>query len=125
MISVKQKGDFSKVHEFLVKTSETVEFDDYDRIGRECVKKLQEVTPKDSGLTAESWSYEIKKSRGVTQIQINNTNIQNGVNIALLIDFGHATPSGSWIEGREYIDPAIQSVFLQALDDKWKELKRL
>ncbi len=125
MITVKQKGDFSKIHRYLVSASEKVKFEDADRIGYECVKKLQEVTPKDSGLTAESWSYEVKKNRNSVTVQLNNTNIQNGMNIALLIDFGHATPNGRWIEGKQYIDPAIQSIFLQALDDKWEELKKL
>ena len=124
-IGFKNSGSFSNTFSFFKRMSQK----EIDKIlaeyGEQGVRNLEYYTPKRTGLTSRSWTYRIEHQNGKTLLLWDNTNIQNGMNIALLIDFGHATPSGTWVEGKEYIDPAIQSVFLQALDDKWKELKRL
>ena len=89
------------------------------------MKELKKVTPKDSGLTAESWDYQITINGKITSITFINTNIQNGLNVALLLEFGHGTPSGQWVEGQNYIEPVMQKVYLDAINRKWKELTRL
>lgn len=125
MIKFKQKGNFENLDKYFHKSSEIVKVKDIEPIARKCVQKLIEVTPKDSGLTAESWNYLIvRNDEGVT-IQINNTNIQNGINVALLIEYGHGTRNGSWIEGKNYIAPTVLSAYLEVMNSTWEELKRL
>lgn len=88
------------------------------------VNALQDATPKRTGKTAASWTFEIKEdySNGQISIQFINTNIQNGVNIAIILDVGHATGRGNWVKGRNYIDPAIQPIFDQMAEEAWKEV---
>ena len=88
------------------------------------VNALQDATPKRTGKTAASWTFEIREdyASGEISIQFINTNIQNGVNIAIILDVGHATGRGSWVKGRTYIDPAIQPIFDQMAEEAWKEV---
>lgn len=88
------------------------------------VNALQDATPKRTGKTAASWTFEIREdyASGEISIQFINTNIQNGVNIAIILDVGHATGRGSWVKGRNYIDPAIQPIFDQMAEEAWKEV---
>ena len=124
-ISFKQKGDFSKLHRYLVHAKEAVKFRDLDRFGKEGVAALVAVTPVDSGLTAASWYYEIEHKNGSTTISFNNSNIQNGVPIAIILQYGHATGNGGWVEGRDYINPAIQPLFDKIAEEAWKEVTKL
>lgn len=125
MISFRQKGDFSKLTRYLVNTKEAVRKCDLDKFGREGVAALASATPVDSGLTAESWYYEIKHERGSSTITFKNSNIQNGVLIAILLQYGHATRNGGWVQGRDYINPAIQPIFDKIADSAWKEVTKL
>lgn len=125
MISFRQKGDFSKLTRFLEKAKETVKIGDLDRYGREGVAALESATPKDSGLTASSWSYEIEHKNGSVSISFHNSNIQNGVPIAIILQYGHGTGTGGWVEGRDYINPAIQPIFDKIADNAWKEVTKL
>lgn len=119
-------SDFSKTEKYLKRAQRTARIGEYaDVIGHRCVEELKKVTPKDSGLTAESWDYEININGKQTSILFTNTNIQNGMNVALLLEFGHGTPSGVWVEGQEYIEPVMRQVYLEVLNIKWKELTRL
>lgn len=123
---ITSNSDFSKTEKYLNHARRTARIGERaDEIGHKCVAELKKVTPKDSGLTAESWDYEIIINGKQTSIIFNNTNIQNGVNVALLLEFGHGTPSGTYVEGEEYIEPVLRSVYLEVLNTKWKELKRL
>lgn len=125
MISFRQKGDFSKLTRFLEKAKEAVKLGDLDKYGREGVEALASATPKDSGLTASSWYYEIENNNGTAKIKFNNSNIQNGVPIAIILQYGHGTGTGGWVEGRDYINPAIQPIFDRIVDDAWKEVTKL
>ena len=125
MISFRQKGDFSKFNKFLERVKEVVKLGDLDRYGREGVAALSSATPKDSGLTANSWSYEIIRSKGSVSIQFNNTNINKGVPIAIILQYGHGTRNGGWVEGRDYINPTIQPLFDKIANDAWEEVIRL
>ncbi len=122
MITFRQKGDFSKLTRFLEKAKETVGRGDLDRYGREGVAALASATPIDSGLTASSWYYEIENRNGSVTISFHNSNIQNGVPIAIIIQYGHGTGTGGWVQGRDYINPAIQPIFDRIANDVWKEV---
>lgn len=124
MISFRQKGDFSKVTRFLERAKEAVHLGDLDKYGRAGVDALASATPVDSGLTASSWSYEITNKNGTARISFKNSNVQNGVPIAIILQYGHATGTGGWVEGRDYINPAIQPIFDQIANSAWKEVTK-
>ena len=125
MISFRQKGDFSKLSKYLVKAKNAVRFGNLDKYGREGVAALASATPVDSGLTASSWYYEITRDNGSTTISFNNSNIQNGVPIAIILQYGHGTGTGGWVQGRDYIDPAIRPLFDRLANDAWREVTKL
>lgn len=125
MITFRQKGDFSRLTRFLERAKETVHLGDFDQYGRAGVAALASATPADSGLTARSWYYEITNKNGTAKISFYNSNIQNGVPIAIILQYGHGTGTGGWVEGRDYINPAIQPIFDQIVNAAWKEVKRL
>ena len=124
MISFRQKGDFSKLTSFLEKAKEAVKVGDLDRYGREGVAALKSATPIDTGLTASSWYYEIKRTNNSVTISFHNSNIQNGVPIAVILQYGHGTGTGGWVQGRDYINPAIQPIFDKIANDAWKEVRK-
>lgn len=111
MITFTQKGDFSKTRGFLQRSLELLGESDLDRYGRMGVQALMSATPKDTGKTAASWEYEIRHDNNGSQIYWYNTNIQNGENVALLIQYGHGTKLGKYVQGRDYINPAMEQVF--------------
>ena len=125
MISFRQKGDFSKLSNFLEKAKNTVRLGDLDQYGREGVSALASATPVDTGQTANSWSYEIEHRNGSTVISFHNSNIQNGVPIAIILQYGHGTGTGGWVEGRDYINPAIRPIFDKLANKAWKEVTKL
>ena len=124
MITFRHKGDFSKSTRFLEKAKEAVRLGDLDRYGREGVAALASATPVESGLTAGSWYYKIERSNGSVSINFYNSNIQNGVPIAVILQYGHGTGTGGWVEGRDYINPAIQPIFDRIANDAWREVTR-
>lgn len=125
MISFKQKGDFSKLTSFLEKAKEGIKIGDLDKYGREGVAALSSTTPIETGLTSNSWYYKINRSNGSVSISFHNSNIQNGVPIAIILQYGHGTRNGGWVEGRDYINPAIRPIFDKIADDAWKEVRKL
>jgi hypothetical protein len=125
MVSFRQKGDFSKLTRYLEKAKNAVRIGDLDRYGREGVAALASATPVDSGLTANSWSYKIENSNNIIKISFHNSNIQNGVPIAIILQYGHATNNGGWVQGRDYINPAIQPIFDKIADHAWREVTKL
>ena len=125
MISCRQKGDFSKLTKFLERAKETVHLGDLNKYGRQGVAALASATPIDSGETASSWYYEIENNKESATITFYNSNVQNGVPIAIILQYGHGTRNGGWVEGRDYINPAIQPIFDQIVDDAWREVNKL
>lgn len=125
MLTFRQKGDFSKLTKYLVKLDDVVKFKDLDKYGQEGVAALMSATPVDTGLTANSWYYEIKRSRGLASISFYNSNIQNGIPIAIILQYGHGTGTGGWVQGRDYINPAIQPIFDKLAENAWKEVTSL
>lgn len=125
MISFRHKGDFSKVNRYLINAKKAVKIGDLERFGKEGVAALASATPVDTGLTASSWYYEIERENGSTVIRFNNSNIQNGVPIAIILQYGHGTNNGGWVQGRDYINPSIQPIFDKIAKDAWKEVTKL
>lgn len=125
MIKFRQKGDFSNLTNFLERAKNVVKIGDLDRYGREGVAALSSATPIDSGKTASSWYYKIENKNGSASISFHNSNINEGVNIAIILQYGHATGNGGYVEGRDYINPAIQPIFDKIAEDAWKEVRKL
>ena len=125
MIKITHKGDFSRVTAYLKKAKKGVSIKSLDKYGKAGVAALAAATPVDTGLTASSWSYEIENKNGVVRISFTNSNIQNGVPIAIILNYGHGTGNGGWVEGRDYIDPAIQPIFDELVNDAWREVTSL
>lgn len=124
MISFRQKGDFSELTRFLEKAKETVKVGELDRYGKEGVAALSSATPIDSGLTASSWYYKIDRKPGSVSISFHNSNVVDGVPIAIILQYGHGTRNGGWVQGRDYINPAIQPIFDKIANNAWKEVRK-
>ena len=122
MITFRTKGSFRRTKRML----ERAEHCDFSTLlrkyGEEGVRALSAATPKDTGKTSKSWSYEIVEEKGKAQIFFNNDNINQGIPIAILIQYGHATRGGAWVEGRDFINPAIQPIFDRIAQQAWKEV---
>lgn len=125
MIRFRQKGDFSKLTRFMERAKNVVRLGDLDKFGRAGVAALASATPVESGLTASSWYYTIIRKKGSVAIEFNNSNLQNGVPIAIILQYGHGTGTGGWVRGRDYINPVIQPIFDEIANDAWREVTKL
>lgn len=124
MIEIKQNGDFGKVTAYLEKLRRGINLKTLEQYGKQGVEALRVATPVDSGLTAASWYYQVVREKDRIAIEFHNSNINDHVNIALILQYGHGTGTGGWVEGRDYINPAIQPIFDQLAEDAWKEVVR-
>lgn len=124
-ITVSSKGDFSKLNRYFERVKEAAKVGILDKYGREGVAALSSATPLDSGVTASSWNYKIERGNGVASIIFTNSNIENGFPVAIMLQYGHGTGTGGWVEGRDYINPAIRPVFDKIAEDAWREVTRL
>lgn len=125
MISFKSRGDFKKTEKFL-KRSLGIDYKSIlDKYGKLGVESLASHTPKDTGLLASSWRYYIEKKDGYYAIVWCNDDIENGENIALIVQYGHGTRSGTWVEGRDYINPSLRPIFDELAKAAWKEVTKL
>lgn len=122
MIVIKQSGDFKNLEKFLKKASKMDFFQNLERYAREGVSALASATPVDSGETAASWDYEIRTTKNQVSIYWTNSNVNNGIPIAVLIQYGHGTKNGGYVLGRDYINPAIRPIFDKIADSVWKEV---
>ena len=125
MISFRHKGDFSNLTRYLKRVNKAAKAINLEKYAQAGVDALASATPVDSGLTANSWYYEIEDKGGSISIRFNNSNIQNGVPIAVIIQYGHGTRNGGWVQGRDYINPAIQPIFDKIAESVWKEVTKL
>lgn len=125
MIRFRQKGDFSKLTRYFEKAKNAIRLGDLDKYGRAGVDALASATPVDTGETASSWYYQIEHKNGSATISFYNLNIQNGVPIAVILQYGHGTRNGGWVEGRDYINPAIRPIFDKIAENAWREVTKL
>ena len=122
MIVVKHRGNFNNTENFLKRMSRLNISQILERYAREGVAALSAATPVESGKTASSWGYEITKSRDSYVISWTNSNINKGVPIAIILQYGHGTGTGGWVEGRDYINPAMQPIFDRIANEAWREV---
>lgn len=120
MISFESKGSFENFENFAKKMTSGDIFTQLEHYGREGADALASATPEDSGKTAGSWTYEILRDGKSWSIVWDNTNVVNGTPVAILIQLGHATGTGGYVEGRDFINPAIQPMFDRIAADVWK-----
>ena len=121
----RQKVDLSNLTRFLEIAKEAVKIGDLDKYGKEGVAALASATPTETGKPASSWYYQIKRQNGSVSIEFNNSNINKGVPIAVILQYGHGTGTGGWVQGRDYINPAIQPIFDKIAENAWKEVTKL
>lgn len=123
-IYYREKGNFKKITSKLENIKEALHVGILDKYGKKGVEALRMATPIETGRTAASWYYEIENnSNDSAALYFCNSNIQNGANIALVIQMGHATQSGCWIEGYDYINPALYPIFEELCDEIWREVR--
>ena len=115
MITITQKGDFKKLDVYLENLKSIFKMSYLDSYGQMGVKALSAATPVDSGETAKSWYYKIERTTSSVSLKFLNSNVNEGVPIAIILQYGHGTGTGGWIEGRDYINPAIQPIFEEIL----------
>ena len=125
MITFRHKGDFSKTTRWLRKIREAARLGILDKYGREGVSALASATPTDTGKTASSWYYQIERRNGSVAIVFLNSHINQGIPIAIILQYGHGTGTGGWVEGRDYINPAIRPLFDKAANELWREVTKL
>lgn len=125
MISVSSKGSFKNTEDFLKRVSEKKSlYSDLNRYGDLGVRALSKATPRDFGTTSESWGYEILEGRTGPGIAWYNTHVDDGVNVAIIIQYGHGTGTGGYVIGRDYINPAMRPLFDKIADEIWKKVTR-
>lgn len=125
MLKLTSKGDFSKATTYFKRLKEASRIKVAEKYGNAGVSALSSATPVESGKTASGWYFTIDNQNGATRINFMNSNINNGVNIAIILQYGHGTGTGGWVEGRDYINPAIQPIFDKLADAAWREVTRL
>ncbi|MBR5862218.1 MAG: HK97 gp10 family phage protein [Bacteroidales bacterium] len=125
MIGVKVKGSFSKTEKFLKNAKQLRIERILSKYGEKGVAALASATPIDSGLTAASWYYKIEVTSTHAKLIFCNSNVNRGIPIAIILQYGHATGTGGWVEGRDYINPALQPVFDELVNSTWEEVTKL
>lgn len=122
VVTFRHRGNFNKLEKFLNKVADKSYLNVLDKYGQMGVQALSAATPVDSGATASSWMYEIEGGSGTTTISWLNTNENKGVNIAVILQYGHGTGTGGYVQGRDYINPAMRPVFDEIAEQAWREV---
>lgn len=125
MISIDQKGDFAALTTYLNKLNKQNNIEILNKYGKEGVRLLSSATPVRSGKTATSWYYKIEQSKNTISLNFYNSNINKGVPIAIILQYGHGTRNGGWVQGRDYINPVVQPLFNKIAQEAWKEVTKI
>lgn len=125
MIKIVAKGSFNRTNKFFNKLLKINYKTILDKYGKRGVSELRRHTPVDSGLTADSWDYEIQNETGKISLIFKNSNVVDGVNIAIILQYGHDTGTGGYVEGVNYINPALENIFNKIAEEAWKEVTKL
>jgi hypothetical protein len=125
MITFRHKGDFKNTERFFENVKKGKYFNVLNKYGQIGVSALAAATPRDSGLTAASWTYKVSSSGNMHYISWSNSNLVGTVSIAIILQYGHGTKSGTFVQGRDYINPAMRSVFDKIADGVWEEVKKI
>lgn len=124
MIRIRQKGDFKKTEKFLKKSFGKNYLSVLEKYAIRGVENLSAYTPIDTGITATSWYYKIIQNKDSISVVWHNSNVQKNVNIALILQYGHGTKNGGYVEGIDYINPALKPIFDKMADAAWKEVTK-
>lgn len=122
MIRFVHKGNFEKTERFLRRAASGDFYGKLPELAQKGVDALASATPTDTGLTASKWSYKIERNGSSAKISWLNENVNDGVNVAIILQYGHGTGTGGYVEGRDYINPAIQPVFDEIAEGVWREV---
>lgn len=122
MLKVSSSGSFQNIENALKRFQQGRFYQTLNKYGEMGVKILAEATPKDSGRTADSWRYEIRRALRSYTITWTNDHIEDNVPIAVILQYGHGTGTGGWVEGQDYINPATRKLFDDMANDLWKEV---
>jgi hypothetical protein len=125
MITFKENGSFNNTERYLRRLKQTELFAVLGKYGSMGVAALSDATPVESGETAASWTYTIEQRPGYYSIRWHNTHVNKGLPIAILLQYGHGTGTGGYVQGRDYIMPAVRPIFDQMADEAWKEVIRV
>lgn len=125
MISFTQKGSFKNTEGYLRRLKQAQLFAVLNKYGSIGVTALSNATPVESGETAAAWTYTIEQHPGYYSIRWHNTHMHNGVPIAVLLQYGHGTGTGGYVQGRDFINPAVKPIFEQMANEAWKEVTRI
>ena len=125
MIGIRSRTSDRKTEKFLRNLQRGNQFKDLERYGQMGVDALASATPRDSGETAQSWTYEITRSRGSTKIEWINTNVNGTANVAILLQYGHGTGTGGYVQGYDYINPALRPIFDRIANEVWKNVSTM
>ena len=125
MIVITQSGNFNNTERFLNGAKKLDVKRILESYAKEGVRALSSATPVDSGLTASSWDYKINISKGSQSISWTNSNVVDGVPIAIILQYGHGTGTGGYVQGRDYINPALRPIFDKIADSVWREVSNL
>lgn len=125
MITITQKGSFKNTERYLSKLKQAQVFAVLSKYGSIGVAALSNATPVESGETAAAWTYTIVQRPGYYSIRWHNTHTHQGVPIAVLLQYGHGTGTGGYVQGRDYINPAIRPIFEQMANEAWKEVTKI
>lgn len=125
MISVTHKGSFKNIESFFKRAPKVDIRSILEKYAKRGVDALSANTPQDTGLTANSWGYDIHQSNGDYTITWTNTNVVSGIPVAILLQYGHATKNGGFVQGVDFINPALKPLFDDLSKDLWEEVKSL
>ncbi len=131
-VKIEVTGDFAKTTKFLRRAPKIVSTkhggDFYKKVEestRYTIDILRDKTPVNTGLAQDSWGYDIESTKDKIVVTIYNTDVEGGFNVALLIEYDHATRGGGWVRGKHYIESSIKAGYYDILNTKWKEIERL
>ena len=125
MLEITQKGNFNNVTRYLNRLKEGQRYAVLNKYGSLGVAALSNATPIDSGATAAGWYYSIVSRRGYYSIRWHNSNVRDGIPIAVLIQYGHGTGTGGYVQGRDYIMPAMRPIFDRIAAEAWREVTKV
>jgi hypothetical protein len=120
MISASVSGSFKRTESFLKKLSNGDIYQGLEQLAREGVAALASATPIDSGLAASSWDFKITRTKRSCTIVWTNSDVENGFPVAIMLQYGYGTGTGGYVQGKDYINPAMKPVFDRIADKVWK-----